>query len=512
MVGVINEEGTVILPRSYSAVEFADASIPLLAVRTGNRWHLVDLAGNPVEQGSYDSIDPDRDRKKSILVGVMIISGKPGRYAEGIPVRVGTKMGLVSSRPERAIPPIYQNIRPFQGGYAAFQSDGHWGFLAEGGRIAVSPEYDEVQDFKYGHAACLRDGVWSVLDTGLRSIVLGEVEEVDLYWQGVIGTIDAEDRRQAWTFEGKPLFDPQWQFVRAMAPGGRRKTEPSLLLGKKGDAFRLVDLDGTVVVERSHARRAGVSPIYNTVKGGERISHFDSSRIPRFATEPPQAHCLRYETGRPATRDFRYMALDASLSRPLLNDDLAEPLLETCGGRQLVKSARDGKWRMLDVSISPPLVEGLVYEDAHGTFHAASDLVPVRTGADFGYISIDGQWVIAPQFSDAAAFDRGLAIAAIDGRYGYVRRDGSWAIPPSYDSCTSFKHGFASVSRAGAYGAIDRTGRAVSEIVYDEPLYFDPDFGVLYAEREGRQVIIRPDGKIIWHESIAGKLILQASD
>jgi len=138
-------------------------------------------------------------------------------------------------------------------------------------------------------------------------------------------------------------------------------------------------------------------------------------------------------------------------------------------------------------------------------------MLPFRKGEQFGYLDLQGQEVITPQFSSAGDFCEEVAFitagsrsgyinqtgtflfsldrfedAAADfsegllwvrdgetGLFGYLDRNGAYAIAPQFDDARSFSNGLACVMIIDnhydeKWGLINRQGEIIIDIKYDE--------------------------------------------
>ena len=88
----------------------------------------------------------------------------------------------------------------------------------------------------------------------------------------------------------------------------------------------------------------------------------------------------------------------------------------------------------------------------------------------YAYIAKDGRFVTEAIFDDAWSFSDGMGRVLIDGKHGFVDRDGKLAIPPTFDGADDFRNGTASVyvnlphSRT-RWGHIDKQGN----VTWDKP-------------------------------------------
>jgi hypothetical protein len=93
---------------------------------------------------------------------------------------------------------------------------------------------------------------------------------------------------------------------------------------------------------------------------------------------------------------------------------------------------------------------------------AASVWLPDLADVRYGYVDVDGQWAIPPQFASAESFSDGLAaVRAVDGGFGYIDRSGAWKILPRFEGAQRFSNGRAAVRSGDRYGYIDTAGTLV---------------------------------------------------
>lgn len=88
-----------------------------------------------------------------------------------------------------------------------------------------------------------------------------------------------------------------------------------------------------------------------------------------------------------------------------------------------------------------------------------TSLVPILSGKSYGYINLEGVYMINPQFDEAGEFFDGRALVRKGNLYGYIDEKGTYVIPPKYVSATPFSEGVAwTVEADGAPTLIDTDG------------------------------------------------------
>lgn len=102
-------------------------------------------------------------------------------------------------------------------------------------------------------------------------------------------------------------------------------------------------------------------------------------------------------------------------------------------------------------------------------------------GTRCGYIDLNGNTVIAPQFDWVDLFVAGRALVKSGAKYGAIDATGRFLIAPTYDSMSRFDRGLALVLVGGRLGVIDRDGQRVVPVEHG-PIVRISDNAFLVAE------------------------------
>ena len=141
----------------------------------------------------------------------------------------------------------------------------------------------------------------------------------------------------------------------------------------------------------------------------------------------------------------------------------------------------------------------IAYSNLGHSFSEGLAVAEVDTaGLKYGYIDMQGKFVIPATFDGLLPFSEGLARAydADKKKYGYVKRVNNtlkWAIPAMFKEARNFKEGFAAVSLDGTkYGYIDKSGKVIIGMYYTigktpNLLDFVDGYAVVGVEVEGKQ-------------------------
>ena len=95
-------------------------------------------------------------------------------------------------------------------------------------------------------------------------------------------------------------------------------------------------------------------------------------------------------------------------------------------------------------------------------------LAAVQLGAQWGYIDLMGNYVIAPSFQRAGSFSENLAPVMKNGLWGYINMRGNFVIPPKYLRAKEFHEGLAAVNIKGRWGYINSADKIVIKPTYYE--------------------------------------------
>jgi hypothetical protein len=119
------------------------------------------------------------------------------------------------------------------------------------------------------------------------------------------------------------------------------------------------------------------------------------------------------------------------------------------------------------------------------TFDAARALTWARTGALWGVMTADGDWLLEPQYEDVGTLGEGLAAIKLGGKWGYADGSGHIVISPRFSVPGTFRNGLKLGIQADAekrFGLIDRIGQWIVEPRYELlfPHYTRPSDRDLY--------------------------------
>ncbi len=84
---------------------------------------------------------------------------------------------------------------------------------------------------------------------------------------------------------------------------------------------------------------------------------------------------------------------------------------------------------------------------------------------NYGYINMQGKWVVKPKYDDARDFHNGLAEVVRDGKYGYINTKGEEVIPCKYDEYGGYYVNDSTIqmNKDGIPYYFDLKGRVISK-------------------------------------------------
>ncbi|AVJ30240.1 hypothetical protein CLM73_25795 [Achromobacter spanius] len=121
--------------------------------------------------------------------------------------------------------------------------------------------------------------------------------------------------------------------------------------------------------------------------------------------------------------------------------------------------------------------------DGTATAFAGGRAVTSLSNGEMRAVDDKGQFV-GPVFDDLGPVGDGLAAASVGGRYGFVDMDGKFVIPAQYVAVSGFTYGRAVVSTASESMIIDPAGRALARV----------------KMQCGVRTLHEPSGKRLWPE------------
>ena len=339
------------------------------------------------------------------------------------------KWGYIDNTGKFIVPPIYQGVYDFSGGYAGVMLDHKIGFIDETGKVVLKPQFTNITNFS----------------EGLARVVVSERFLDSFNITTVTRFIDVHGR-QAFARECESTYHPTLitpaPFALISMPMLPRLFHEGLAAARDGNRIGYIDKTGSFAIAPAYEYASdfseGVAVV--TIEGKYRIIDTKGNLV---ANLPSGVESV---------------------------DDSREGLLLAVMAGKRGFLSHKGEW-----VLSPrheyvsPFFEGLaliaVQQNSAGSFGCKQ-----TTRRLVGYMDHSGKTVIGPQFEDTLnnRFSEGLAAAkrAGEDKVGYIDKKGKFVIKPEFYSGGTFRKGLARVyvkDRGGKYffGYINTRGQYV---------------------------------------------------
>lgn len=373
-----------------------------------------------------------------------------------VQAQVSKKYGVVNLEGEVLVPFIYEEITPFENGYARTMRRERYGLIDISGKeIIPAQQYHDMGKVDAGMVIVMRNKLYGVIDTENRILVPLEYKNI------------------------LPLANNHFLVYKTITSGvvnsNGELTVPlsnSILMPFSGDRNYLLSND-------MYRRQSKVIDIEN-----REVTFEQNSGI----------------------RDFGNGYLGLRQSKPNTYKVVDIHGKEICSGLTVQENQRftgdylryhdQGKLGLMNIrgeAVLPP-VYSRIFDFNNGYAKVVQD--STRFGDNqIGMVDEQGRVIVRCMYDGLgeASDDRIMAFAV--QKYGYLDLKGRVAIPFNYDSATDFKDHMAIVSKDNLYGVIDAGGRQVLPFEYRQLRYFGNS--LFAASRQLKWGIIDSSGREI---------------
>ncbi|MCA6362000.1 MAG: WG repeat-containing protein [Bacteroidetes bacterium] len=212
--GFINRKGETVIPPLYDRAESFAAGLPV-RVRLNNRWGLINAQGQLLQPCIYTYIGPWSEG-----LALVVLDGKfgylnaAGKIAVPISflynreelgdnlfrnnsarVLLEKKAGLIDSTGKLILPRDFDDVQPFQDGFAAVNKKGKWGYADRLQKLRIPYTFDEAGPFVSGLALVRINGRLGMIDTKGNYVLPPSLEEAQRLPSGYILVADSTRRK-----------------------------------------------------------------------------------------------------------------------------------------------------------------------------------------------------------------------------------------------------------------------------------------------------------------------------
>ncbi len=413
--------------------------------------------------------------------------------------------GLVDPQGHWILPPSCDSIEPGEQGCWIAHRNGTSGILRADGSWLHPPAFREIGSWGSG-AVAVRKKHWTLLDLATGKLAFPPV----FHDIGPIGSQTAWAKvKHQWGLLGLDgTLRLPFQFESALP----NPDNPDLFLVRKGNAEGLADAAGHWLLPCACRSILPMSPTLFLVHSNHTKGLFDISRS-RWRVAPAYDDVILHDACPPQGAAIRigrrwgWILLDEDTPRLPPAFEKLEPwndLLHARRGNTSALFSPDGQpvlpWEAGTSELPDPECEmvngfgkivchgqaGLI--DTHGSIRLpcrfqdvglpSEELVPAKETNRWGFVDLEGNWIIPPQFDFARPFSDGLAAVLLNGSYGFVNRSGALQIPFGFSDAGYAFQGLIPVARLSQgqplWGLINAQGTILLPLEYEALEWFDP--------------------------------------
>lgn len=361
----------------------------------------------------------------------------------------GKAIGFMDRSGKVAIPATFTYATPsFYRGWTHVRKGNQHGFVDHRGNV-VYPEVDQVAEIWAPVMKASRDKLWGLIDATGKWIVPPKYSR-----------IEGDDRNgyAVQTDEGTGLLDSKGTVVFAPRFEDVVPTAgPAIPVRIKG-TWGFADRAGVIRIEPrySNVRALELHRVFVVEEGGKRGLADQEGKLVIAArhreitpTSTPDMWIVTDEADRHSVIDTRGTVIVPS-----------DQVRIRAFGDAFVFS-RNRLYAVADRR--GQLRTDYVFEDVLP--YIGEGLAPAQAGKRWGFIDLEGRFVVPPMYDYVGAFSGGVAPAGRDGKYGYIDRSGKTVIAEQFEEAYNFfPDGIATVKLAGRYIYIDRKGKTIGAL------------------------------------------------
>lgn len=496
--GLARSDGRVIVPPRFTSVERLGPEL-ILAARDGRQGGFSG-AGQVLFPVEYRQVNPLGDNHLllrrgeqldlfSRSLGRMIAERAAGDFAlfseHYLSVRIGDKLGLITTGGAATLPVIYQEIQPFLRGLFRVKQKGAWGLVGGSEEIVLPCEYDYISPLSGGGCLLRRGGKFGLANYRGEVIQPCTYDRIELEADGRVRAFMGPVNGAAMTalrILPDGTLSEGGQFAthfRVRVAGGNSAGEPDRSTARDPSSRLLPDFEWFYAAEtgRWGLRRLTdgsvvIEPVFQSIEVDEALG-ITLVGI-RKSTE------LRFE--RTNYRAEQRFGLLLNATGMLVNelDFLDIRLDDWRNGRQVARVTftsgrhglidREGRVVRRDLAYVGEFVEDRARISIggylSGTLTQSDD---DRLGTVAAYLHAL-RALVTP--TDYTAYDqqfiRQAVLQCVDCRWGYVDGSGRLTVTPVYAAARDYDDGIGRVRLPGGWGALDAGGSEVLGFDYDE--------------------------------------------
>ncbi len=534
LTGLINYEGSWVLPLSYKSIQAAGKDF---LVSQNGKWGVVSKEKEILVPFQYDEVKQPATKLLTFYkAGALMCSYQTDDHSmlhykdiafirednmyelgesEARPLtlyRLNDKVGFADSRLRITTPAVYAYATAyFRNGLSAVCRDGKWGYVNASGKEQIPCRFDDAMPFENSLAV--------VHLNGRRFCINEKGEEVSSGCEKLYYKIDREPTWRDTRMDGQPFrFAERGTLKGVLDQNGKivipfiyesghclfkkysaNKCRPEYAVVKRMGKWGILRNDGVEVVpcmyDQVHESGAG-GDLYIMVQKEVRKHptaeyHVGLIDDQSFETVLPCEYEALSANSIPGHITFKKNGKWGWMTAG--KNIIAEPIYDDIGwmreGRVTV--TKNGLTGMLNSS--GRVVVPLRYQAMGRQF--TKGLIPVSLHGKWGYADTLAREMIPVQFSEARDFGRSIAAVKVDNMYGFIDSLGKavTAFDFEYINHAWEPDGLIEVKKVGKFGFADESGKLVIPCIYDDVRGFNHKEGHL-LKKNGQLLRIKRPG------------------
>ena len=332
------------------------------------------------------------------------------------------KFGVINTKGEFVVNPVYQMISPFQDGMAMVQTeedwgfvneqggfasmpaevassqlfsegfagieiDGYWGFLNQQGQVAIAPKFDSVYEFAAGLAAVVKQEKWGYVNKAGNLVMEPELDTKPVFYGGYAAAV----RDGKWGYvspAGSWAVNPRFESALGFFGG--------LAAVKEQGKWGFIDSSGTMVIEPQFDGAASFDQKLAPVKIGQQWGYINKQGHIVIAPQFDRAAVFNGELAAVSIKGrWGFINRQGELAVQPQYEDVRlweVPLKEPRHWIYWVRAA--GKSGLLAKNGS--ILQPLVFDEIKQLSFKEPDLeyIAVSQNQKYGILNMQGEWVI----------------------------------------------------------------------------------------------------------------------
>lgn len=466
--GMLNTSGQEVLPCQYDGIEFLpNSNNRMVRVYVQEpKYGLIDTLGQLRVRTMYEQLGSFAEGRLAVnnadnwgFVNIDGLEVIPCRFREvqnfqeGLAaVRLGRSWGFIDKQGDVEIDFLYRRAGNFSNGLTwVIAENGKAGFVNRQNEFVIQPRFDRAYDFYKGVARVVEDGKFTLIDTLGRYLLRQRFTDIGPFNQHGVAVVSYGNERVRYgliNLQGQMLSTEDFLGIEVFSEG--------LAVAKGKDGYGYIDTTGRLVIPCRYSRAGNFSEGRAVVQLAGQCGYIDA--------QGNEIIPCRYSR----CQDF-------SGGRAVVYQGIRKAGLIGHNGEQIVEPSLD---RLLKFQEG----RGLMRDDDYRFYY-----ITENSSQHESY------------YQHASAFQHGVAVVQINGKWGIINQKGIEIIPPKYDWIDDFDNGFARVKIQGYNGLSNLAGEIIVKPHYEFISYAGE--GIFRVEQGDQIGYFDTQGNWIWNLS-----------